>query len=152
MRIVPRSMCVVPEAGGSVCPLWYEAYTAKLPIIQRSVFVLLDVGRKRRFGKQQQSRGNSFCEYFFSLFLLSHTERTRFGRCGLLVERHSDQPKQVARLVPCCMYQMQPGNQCWKPLRRSCCASIAIDDSASQEKIFGRRRRKIFCSNSNNNN
>jgi hypothetical protein len=65
MRIVPRSMCVVPEAGGSVCVLWYESTTAKMSVNQRSAFVLLDVGRKRRFGKQQHSK-NVFLFFSFS--------------------------------------------------------------------------------------
>jgi hypothetical protein len=59
-------MCVVPEAGGSVCVLWYEATTVKMPMTQRSAFVLLDVNCKRRFGKQQHSK-NCFLLFSFSL-------------------------------------------------------------------------------------
>jgi hypothetical protein len=62
-------MCVVPEAGRSVCPLWYGATTATMPVNQRSAFVLLDVDRKRRFGKQQHSK------MVFLLFSFSQRER-----------------------------------------------------------------------------
>jgi hypothetical protein len=64
---------VVPEAGGSVCRLWYVATTAKMPITQRSAFVLLDVDRQRRFGKQQHSKNG-----FFTFFFLAERERKRF--------------------------------------------------------------------------
>jgi hypothetical protein len=65
-------MCVVPEAGGTVCPLWYEATTAKMPVTHRSVFVLLDVGHS--------SASDNICGEFFSshcFFLLSRREREK---------------------------------------------------------------------------
>jgi hypothetical protein len=58
-------MCVVPEAGGSVCPFWRGSTTSEMTITQRSAFVLLDVDRKRRFGKQQHSK-NVFFLFSFS--------------------------------------------------------------------------------------
>jgi hypothetical protein len=61
--------------------------------------------------------GNSFSRNYFFSFLFSRTEQTRFGWCGLRVDRHADQPKQVARLVLCCMVQLQPGSQPCNGLR-----------------------------------
>ena len=53
----------------------------------------------------KSASNNSLREFFFGKlffpFLFSRTERTRFVWCGLRVERHVDQKKQVARLVPC---------------------------------------------------
>ena len=79
---------------------------------------------------------NSIC---FFLFL---TERTRYGWCGLFVDRHADQQKQVARRVLCHMFQLQPGCQSRNALRLSCCASIANDNSAEQQHCQG---GILFC-------
>ena len=78
--------------------------------------------------------GNSFSvNYFFHFSFLR--ERTRFVCCGFLVDRHADQKKQVARLVPRGMIQLQPGYQPCNELRLSCCASIANDKSASNNSL-----------------
>ena len=78
--------------------------------------------------------GGCFFVNIFSFFF-SRAKQTRFGRCGWFVERHADQPKQVARLGPCGMVQLQPGYQpCNDPLL-SCCASIANDKSASNNSL-----------------
>ena len=78
--------------------------------------------------------GNSFSvNYFFHFSFLR--ERTRFVCCGLRVDRHADQKKQVARLVPRGMVQLQPGYQSCNELCLSCCASIANDKSASNNSL-----------------
>jgi hypothetical protein len=106
-----------------------------VPVFQSSGSLLLRIDRKRRFGKQQQSQGILFQEIIFFSFSFSRTERTRFGWCGLRVNRHADQPKQVTRLVPCGMVELQPGYQSCNGLRLSCCASIANDKSASNNSF-----------------
>jgi len=78
----------------------------------------LRVDRKRQVGQQQQSRGILFRGIIFS-FSLSRKERTRFVCCGLHVDRHAEQKKQVARLVPRGMIQLQPGYQSCNELRLS---------------------------------
>jgi hypothetical protein len=75
-----------------------------------------------------------FCEFFFLFSFLAQRQRV-FGRCGLVVDRHADQQKQVARLVPCGMVQLQPGCQSRNEVRLSCCASIANDVSASNNSL-----------------
>jgi hypothetical protein len=77
------------------------------------------------------SLGEFFFDQLFFPFLFSRTERTRFGWCGLLVEQRADQPKQVARLVPCGIVQLQPGCQFYSALVHSCWVSIADDNSAT---------------------
>jgi hypothetical protein len=54
----------------------------------------------------------------------------------LRVERHADELKQVARLVPCGMVQLQPGCQSCNDLRLSCCLSIANDESANNNSLW----------------
>ena len=84
---------------------------------------------------------NSLWEFFFGKlffpFLFSLTERTSFGCCGLRVERHADQPKQVARHVPCGMVQLPPGYQTCNDQRMLCCASIANDEFGQQQQSLG---------------
>jgi hypothetical protein len=81
--------------------------------------------------------GNSFSVNSFFLFSFLR-ERTRFVCCGLIVDRHADQIKQVTRVVPRGMVQLQPGYQsCNDPLL-SCCASIANDKSASNNSLGSR--------------
>jgi hypothetical protein len=57
--------------------------------------------------------------------------------CGLFVERHAQQQKQVARLVPCGMFQLPSGCQSCNDLRLLCCASIANDRVAQQQQSQG---------------
>ena len=78
--------------------------------------------------------GNSFSVNYFFLFSFLR-ERTRFVCCGLLVDRHAEQKKQVARLVPRGLVQLQPGYQSCNELRLSCCGSIANDKSASNKSL-----------------
>ena len=79
--------------------------------------------------------GNSFSRINFFPFLFCRTERTRFCWCGLRVERHADQKKQVAILVPCGMVPLQPGYQSCNELLLSCCALIAKDKSPSNNSL-----------------
>ena len=91
--------------------------------------------------------GNSFSSNYFS-FLFSRTERTRFGWWELRVERHADQPKQMARLVSCEMVQSQLRYQSCNDLCLSCCMSIANDESASKnilrEEFFFKKLFFLF--------
>ena len=78
--------------------------------------------------------GNSFSVNYFFLFSFLR-ERTRFVCCGLHVDRHAEQKKQVTRLVPRGMVQLQPGYQSCNELCLSSCASIANDKSASNNSL-----------------
>jgi hypothetical protein len=98
MQIAHQTTCRLAEARSKPCALLYRPAAFRMSDSKRPALVLCRVDRKRRFGHQQQSRGILFCEFFFEFFLFSHTERTRFGWCGLLVERHADQPKHVASI------------------------------------------------------
>ena len=89
---------------------WYGPVATGVSVLQRFPLVVLRVDRKQRFAQQQQSRGILFREIIYFPFF-SRTERTRFVLCGLRVERHADQPKQVARLVRCGVVQLRPGCQ-----------------------------------------
>ena len=88
--------------------------------------------------------GNSFSVKLFFPFLFSRTERTRFVCCRLRVERHADQKKQVTRLVPRDMVQLQPGCQSCNDLRSSCCTSIANDKSVSNNSLRNSFSVKLF--------
>ena len=129
-----RPTCRSAEAGGKTCVLWYGTVETGMPVSQRTALVLLRVDRKRRIGQQQQSRGILFWSIIFS-FSLSRTERTSFGWWGFVVDRHADQQKQVARLVPCGTVPLKLGCQSRNDLRLSCCASIADDSSASNNSL-----------------
>jgi hypothetical protein len=101
-----------------------------MTVLQRSVLFVLRVDRRQ----QQQSRGILFCEFFSLFSFLGQSERVSVG-CGLRVDRHADQKKQVARLVPRGMVHLQPGYQSCNKLRLSCSASIANDKSASNNSL-----------------
>ena len=139
MRIVGRTTCRSAEAGGKTRALLYGPVATGMPVSQRTALVVLHENCKRRFGHQQHSRGIHFFLLFFS-----RIETTCFWWGALLVERHADQQKQVARLVLCCVVQLQPGCQSRNDLRLSCCALIANDESASNNSLGELFFKKVF--------
>ena len=60
LRIARRSTCRSEEAGGQTCASWYGPVATGVPVLQRTVLVVLRVDRKRQVGQQQQSRGILF--------------------------------------------------------------------------------------------
>ena len=60
LRIARRSTCRSEEAGGKTCASWYGPVATGVPVLQRTVLVVLRVDRKRQVGQQQQSRGILF--------------------------------------------------------------------------------------------
>jgi hypothetical protein len=96
----------------------------------------------------KSASNNNLGEFFFKKlffpFLFSRMERTRFGCCGLRVEQHADNQKQVARLVACGMFQLQSGCLSFHDLLLLCCASIANDESASNNNLGEFFFKKLF--------
>jgi hypothetical protein len=85
--------------------------------------------------------GEFFFVNIFFLFLFSRRERTRFGWGGLVSDRHADQQKHVARLVRCCMDQLQPGCQ---SSQRPALVLLRVD----HEQRFGNQQHSrgiLFC-------
>jgi hypothetical protein len=124
--------------------LWYGPVATGVPVLQRFALVVLRVDRKRRVGQQQQSLGILFQEIIFSFSRFSQRANAFRWLCGLRVDRRADQPKQVARLVPCGMVQLQPGYQSCNDLRLPCCASIANDESDSNNSLLEFFFKKLF--------
>jgi hypothetical protein len=60
MRIARRTTCTSAEAGDKTCDLWYGLVPTGVPILQRSMLVVLRVDCKGQVGQQQQSRGTLF--------------------------------------------------------------------------------------------
>ena len=134
VRIDRRTTCRSAEARDKTCALLYMCAATGMPVLQRHETLLMRVDRKRCLGQQQHSREILFVTIFFYFFYYCR-ERTRFGWCGMLVERHADQQKHAARLVPCCMCVLQSGRQSHNELQLSCCASIANNNSAKNNSL-----------------
>ena len=143
LRIGRRSTCRSEEAGGKTLCLvvWSSCNRGTSLAMIRSC----RVARRSQTTSRPATivSGNSFSvnSFFHFSFL---RERTRFVCCGLLVDRHADQKKQVARLVPRGMVQLQPGYQPCNELCLSCHSHFCIFCRRLNLNYRWKKKRRIY--------